>query len=190
MVSKFGKIWPGSMESSAFSFGWIFIILAGNKDNYKSMDEFEFLPDPITNYWVSCPWAFEKWMYNVVSTLAPSFWIGSYSFLQATRAAMKAWMGLKFSKIEHGSMELAALECVKKNLHRPIGHRERIIYPSLTVYSASHNTCGASPYALSWSQNMNKGKKKEKNTFTRSFFNYCMLCNGCQILGKPRPGSN
>ena len=30
--------------------------------------EFEFLPDPITNYWVSCPWAFERLMYNDVST--------------------------------------------------------------------------------------------------------------------------
>ena len=89
-------------QSSAFSFGLIFIILAGNKDNYKSMNEFEFLPDPITNYWVSCPWAFEKCMYNVVSTRAPSFLIWSYSFLQVTRTAIKAWMGLKFSKINMG----------------------------------------------------------------------------------------
>ena len=56
---------------------------------------------------------------NVVNTLAPSFLIGSYSFLQVTRTAIKAWMGLIFSKIEHRSMELAALECLK-NLHRPI----------------------------------------------------------------------
>ena len=33
-------------QSSAFSFGFIFIILAGIKDNYKSMNEFEFLPSP------------------------------------------------------------------------------------------------------------------------------------------------
>ena len=39
-----------SEHSSAFTFGWILIILTGNKDNYKSLDEFEFLPDPITNY--------------------------------------------------------------------------------------------------------------------------------------------
>ena len=26
-------------HSSAFNFGWIFFILAGNKDNYKSLDE-------------------------------------------------------------------------------------------------------------------------------------------------------
>ena len=48
-------------------------------------------------------------------TLAPSFWIGSYSFLQVTRTAIKALMGLKFNKIEYPSMELAALECLKKS---------------------------------------------------------------------------
>ena len=54
-------------------------------------------------------------MYNVVSTLAPSFLIGSYLFLHVTSSAIKAWMGLKFSNIKHGSMELAALECLKKS---------------------------------------------------------------------------
>ena len=54
-------------------------------------------------------------MYNVVSIQAPSFLIGSYSFLRVTKTAIKAWMGLKLSKIERGSMELAALECLKKS---------------------------------------------------------------------------
>ena len=54
-------------------------------------------------------------MYNVVSTPAHSFLIGSYSFLQVTRTAIKAWMGLKFRKIKHGSMELVALERLKKS---------------------------------------------------------------------------
>ena len=31
-------------------FEWISIILAGNKDNYKSLNEFKFQPNPITNY--------------------------------------------------------------------------------------------------------------------------------------------
>ena len=53
-------------------------------------------------------------MYNVVSTLAPSFLIGSYSFLHVTGAVLKAWMGSKFGKIGPGSMELAALERLKK----------------------------------------------------------------------------
>ena len=57
----FGIIWSNfSQGLSAFIFVWIFIILAGNKDNHKSLDEFEFLSDPITNYWVSCPWVSEK----------------------------------------------------------------------------------------------------------------------------------
>ena len=55
-------------------------------------------------------------MYNVVSTLAPSFLIGSYSFLQVTRTVIKACVALKFSKIERMSIELFALECLK-NLH-------------------------------------------------------------------------
>ena len=58
---KFSEIQPGTAElaalehlekwekcyehSSAFIFGWIFIILAGDKENHKSLDEIEFLPD-------------------------------------------------------------------------------------------------------------------------------------------------
>ena len=36
------------------------IILAGNKDMHKILDEFEFQPDPTTDYGVSCPWASKK----------------------------------------------------------------------------------------------------------------------------------
>ena len=120
MGSKFGKIWPGSTELAALecliknlhrlingrnvesSLVLSFLnesspFLQVTRTHYKSMNEFEFLPDPITNYWVSGPWVFEKWMYNVVSTGAPSFLIGSYSFLLVKRTAIKAWMGLKFS---------------------------------------------------------------------------------------------
>ena len=35
---------------------------------------------------------------NVVNTLAPSFLIGSSSFLQVSRTCMKAWMSSNFSK--------------------------------------------------------------------------------------------
>ena len=41
-------------HSSAFSFEWIFFILA-YKDKYKSLDEFEFRHDPITYFGVSSP---------------------------------------------------------------------------------------------------------------------------------------
>ena len=51
---------------------------------HKSLDEFEFPQDPTTDYGVSCPWASEKAMYNVVNTLAPSFLIEISSFLQVT----------------------------------------------------------------------------------------------------------
>ena len=38
------------------NYEWIFfIILADKKDNYKSLDEFEFRQDPITYYGVSSP---------------------------------------------------------------------------------------------------------------------------------------
>ena len=53
-------------------------------------------------------------MYNVVSTLAPSFLTGFYSFLQLTRTVIKNWSRLKLSKIESGSMELAAIDRLKK----------------------------------------------------------------------------
>ena len=56
---------------------------------HESMDEFEFRQDPTTDYGVSCPWASEKSMYNVVNTLATSFLIESSSFLQVTRTTIK-----------------------------------------------------------------------------------------------------
>ena len=54
-----------------------------------------------------------------MSSLVLSFLDESSSFLQVTRTAIKAWMGFKLSKIEHGSLELDAFEHLK-NLHRLI----------------------------------------------------------------------
>ena len=47
----------GKTTSSHFSvvFDRIIFILAGNEDMHKSLDEFEFRPDPTTDYGVSCP---------------------------------------------------------------------------------------------------------------------------------------
>ena len=45
-----------------------------------------------------------------MTTLVPSFLDGSSSFLQITRTAIKAWMGLNFGKIPSLTSELAALE--------------------------------------------------------------------------------
>ena len=53
-----------------------------------------FNPAPTTDHGVTCPWAFEKSMYNVVNTLAPSFFIGSSSFLQVERTTIKSRMSL------------------------------------------------------------------------------------------------
>ena len=54
-------------------------------------------------------------MNNVVTTLAPSFLIGSSSFLQATSKLMVSWMGSKFSRIQLGTYELPALERLEKS---------------------------------------------------------------------------
>ena len=65
---------------------------------HESLDEFKFRPDTDTNTRVICPCASEKLLYNVVSTLAPSFLIGSSSFLQVSRTCVKAWMSSNFGK--------------------------------------------------------------------------------------------
>ena len=54
-------------------------------------------------------------MNNVVTTLAPSFLIGSSSVLQATSKPMVSWMGSKFSRIRTGTYELPALEGLEKS---------------------------------------------------------------------------
>ena len=75
MSSKFGRIRPWTTELAALErrkkipidfphfhyhifstvFDRILFMLAGNKDMHKSLDEFEFRPDPTTDYGVSCP---------------------------------------------------------------------------------------------------------------------------------------
>ena len=54
-------------------------------------------------------------MNDVVTTLAPSFLIGSSSFLQATSKPIISRMGSKFSKILPGTYELPALEHLEKS---------------------------------------------------------------------------
>ena len=44
----------------------------------------------------------------------PLFLIGSFSFLQVTRTTIKAWMSLNFGGISPLTVELAALELLKK----------------------------------------------------------------------------
>ena len=54
-----------------------------------------------------------------MTNLAPSFLIGSSSFLQTTRTPIKSWMGSKFGQIGPWAVMLAALERLE-NPHRLI----------------------------------------------------------------------
>ena len=67
-------------------------------------------------------------MNNVVTTLAPSFLIGSSSFLQATRKLIISRMGSKFGRIRAGTYELAALERLEKS---PYTYNGRTVVTSL-----------------------------------------------------------
>ena len=58
-------------------------------------------------------------MNSVVTTLAPSFWIGFSFFLQATRTPIKSRMGSKLGSIRRRTYVLAALERLE-NPHRLI----------------------------------------------------------------------
>ena len=49
-------------------------------------------------------------MDNVVTTLAPSFLIGSSSFLKVTRISIKAWMRLNLKYNQPQTVELTSLE--------------------------------------------------------------------------------
>ena len=134
--SKFGQIGPRTAELAALerlekspwtyngrnlvnilapSFESIILILAGNEDMHESLDEFKFRPDTDTNTRVICPCASEKLLYNVVSTLAPSFLIGSSSYLQVTRTSITSWTSSKFGQIGPRTAELAALERLEKS---------------------------------------------------------------------------
>ena len=57
----------------------------------------------------------KKLLYNVVSTLAPSFLIGSSSYLQVTRTFITSRTSSKFGQIGPRTAELAALEHLEKS---------------------------------------------------------------------------
>ena len=102
-------------HSSSFIFDTIILILAGNEDMHKSLDEFKFRTDTTTNFRVICPCASEKLMYNAVNTLAPTFPSGSSSFLPITRTTIKSRTSSKFHQIQLWAAELAALERLEKS---------------------------------------------------------------------------
>ena len=76
------------MNTSSFIFDSIILILAGNEIMHESLNEFKFRPDTTTDSRVICSCASEKLIYNVVNTLAPSFLIGSSSFLHVIRTTI------------------------------------------------------------------------------------------------------
>ena len=78
-------------------------------------DEFEIRPDRTKDCGVICPWASEKMMYNVVSTLAPLFLIGSSSYWQVMRTSITSRTSSKFGQIGPRTAELAALERLEKS---------------------------------------------------------------------------
>ena len=82
---------------------------------HESLNEFKLRPETTTNSKVICPCASGKLLYNVVNTLAPSFLIGSSSFLQVTRTTMKSWKNSKFDQIRPWTAELPALERQEKS---------------------------------------------------------------------------
>ena len=57
----------------------------------------------------------EKTSYNLIITLAPSFLIGSSSYLQVTRTSIISRTSSNFSQIRPRTAELAALERLKKS---------------------------------------------------------------------------
>ena len=65
---------------------------------HESLDEFKFRADTTTDSRVICPCTFEKFMYNVVNTLAPTSRTSS-----------------KFGQTEPRTAELAALERLEKS---------------------------------------------------------------------------
>ena len=83
---------------------------------HESLNEFKFRPDTTANSRVICLCASEKLLYNVVKTLAPSFLIGSSSFLQVilTKTTIKSWKSLKLDQIRPWTAELPALERQEK----------------------------------------------------------------------------
>ena len=57
------------------------------------------------------PWTYHG--KDVLNASAPSFRMGSSSFLQATRSAIRSRMSSKFSEFRPWTAELPALECLK-----------------------------------------------------------------------------
>ena len=69
-------------------------------------------------------------MDNVVNALASTFLIGSSSFFHLTSTNIKAWMSLKFCRIQPRTYELAALEHLEKSQYT---YNERNVVTTLVL---------------------------------------------------------
>ena len=69
-------------------------------------------------------------MNNVVTTLAPSFLIGSSSFLQAISKSIISRMSSKLSRIQPGTYKLPALERLEKS---PYTYNRRNVVTTLVL---------------------------------------------------------
>ena len=96
-------------------------------------------------------------MNNVVTTLAPSFLIGSSSFLQATRKPIISQMGSKFSRIQPGTYELPALEHLEKSLYTYNG-RNVVTTLVLSILSGSSSFLQALRTTIKAWMSLNFGK--------------------------------
>ena len=76
----------------------------------------EFQPDPTLDCGISCPLVFEKIIFSVLATVAPSILIGSSSFVEVTRTFITSRMSSNFSQIRSMTAELSALECLKNKI--------------------------------------------------------------------------
>ena len=91
-------------------FDLILILLAGNEDMHKILDEFEFQPDQTTDYEASLKFSIDLQFENAVSMLARSFLIESSSKSLVTRTGIKARKSLISGRIRLLTLELLALE--------------------------------------------------------------------------------
>ena len=71
---------------------------------------------------------------NLVSILAPSFLIGSSTFMQVKRTTTKAWMSSTLGRILQLTSELVALECLKKKT----SYNLSTLAPSFLIGSSSY----------------------------------------------------
>ena len=53
-------------QDSAFTFDWIFFKFTGNQDSHKISGEFEFRPDPMLHFGVTCPWVPKNTIFDFV----------------------------------------------------------------------------------------------------------------------------